>query len=125
MTTLQQLLDSILRGQLLPPDMFQRDDLDDILDTRDQREFEQPWLACSKQIEQRWAEETPGAATIELIDEIRKQSFLVVSRATRQHEMASYVSDDFELICKALALESNDPYAADLLKCYQNQELPK
>ena len=40
---------------------------------------------------------------------IRKQSFLTVSNATQQHEIASYVSDDFELIgWDSHALVSNE-----------------
>ncbi len=125
MTTLQMVLDEIRQGKLIPKEMFIRDDLDDILDERDQTEFEQPWLDCSERIKAAWESESIDEATVKTMDEIRKESFLVVSRATGQHEIASYVSDDFELISKSLALGLNDPYATELLDFYRSGKIPR
>jgi hypothetical protein len=125
MMTLQKLLEEIRQGTLIPMEMFVRDDLDDILDQRDETEFEQPWLECSKRVEAAWEARTPDDSTKKTTDEVRKESFLVVSRATEQHEIASYVSDDFELICKSIALNMNDPYATGLLESYRRGEIPR
>ena len=123
--TLQTLLDEVRQGTLIPSEMFIRDDLNDILDERDQSDFEQPWLECSERIKTAWQATTIDDLIKKLVDEIRKESFLVVSRATQQHEISSYVSDDFELICKAIALDLNDPYASGLLNSYHAGEIPK
>ena len=125
MPTLQRLLDTIREGKLLPATMFDRDDRDDLLDQRDAEEFERPWLACYNRIKEEWSAREPEQAATALMDEIRKESFLAVSRATRQHEMASYVSDDFELIAKSIALDLNDEYANGLLETYEQGEIPK
>jgi hypothetical protein len=99
--------------------------LDDILDQRDDTTFEQPWLQCSARIKAAWESSDIDATTTKEIDEVRKESFLIVSRATEQHEIASYVSDDFELISKSIALNLNDPYAIDLLGSYRSGKIPQ
>ena len=124
MMTLQKLLDEIAAGTLIPAEMFVRDDLDDILDRRGEEEFEKPWLECFRRIKTVWEQSGLAATTQELMDEARKQSFLVVSRATHQHEMASYVSDDFELISKSVVLGLSDAYATELLSIYRRGGIP-
>ncbi len=42
--------------------------------------------------------------TAALSEDIRRESFLTVSRATTQHEIASYVSDDFDIIIRGSIL---------------------
>ena len=123
--TLQMLLDDISAGTLLPAEMFSREDLDDILDQRDASRFEQSWLECSERIRVSWEAETPSAGDAELVAQLCKESFLVVSRATQQHEIASYVSDDFELIGKSITLGMDDPYATVLLDSYRRREIPR
>lgn len=58
---LQKLLDEIAAGTLLPGQMFVRDDLDAILDHRDEEGFETPWLACSERIQTAWEQASPDA----------------------------------------------------------------
>ena len=125
MATLQTLLDEIRQGQVIPGEMFVRDDLDDILDERDKAEFEDRWLECSERIKAAWDSKAVDEATMNSMDEVRKESFLAVSRATQQHEIASYVSDDFELISKSIALDLNDPYATELLETYRSGKIPR
>ena len=125
MATLQTLLDEIRQGQVIPGEMFVRDDLDDILDERDKTEFEKHWLECAERIKAAWDSKAVDEATTNSMDEVRKESFLAVSRATQQHEIASYVSDDFELISKSIALDLNDPYATELLETYRSGKIPR
>jgi hypothetical protein len=122
--TLRKLLDQITAGTLIPADMFVRNDLDDILDRRGETDFEEPWLACFERIRAAWESSAAASSAQKPMDEVRKESFLVVSKATHQHEMASYVSDDFELISKSIALGMNDPYADQLLAAYRRGEIP-
>ncbi|PHS04349.1 MAG: hypothetical protein COA78_16790 [Blastopirellula sp.] len=123
--TLQDILDQIANGKLLPAEMFLELDLDSILDQRDEKVFEQPWLECSERIEAAWNLKAPDGATQELMDQVRKESFLAVSRATSQHEIASYVSDDFGLISKSILLGINDTYANGLFEVYCQGKLPR
>ena len=125
MATLQPLLDEIRQGKVIPGEMFVRDDLDDILDARDKTTFEKRWLECAERIKAAWDSKAVDESTTNSMDEVRKESFLAVSRATQQHEIASYVSDDFELISKSIALDLNDPYATELLETYRSGKIPQ
>lgn len=125
METLKRLLDEITSGELILARTFVRDDLEQILDRRDEGAFEKPWLACSERITSAWEQAEPAEDVKGLMDEVRKQSFLVVSRATHQHEIASYVSDDFELIAKSIALGLGDAYAEALLATYRAGGIPR
>jgi hypothetical protein len=59
-----------------------------------------------------------------LAEDIRRESFLAVSRATTQHEIASYVSDDFDLIVKAAILGLDDPFLSTMWDAYARNEIP-
>lgn len=123
--TLDILLTAIREGTLIPEAMFVRDDLDEILDQRDEPNFEGPSLECSERIAAVWDSEARDEALNNAVNEVCKESFLVVSRATTQHEIASYVSYDFELIGKSIALGMNDSYADFLLESYSRGEIPR
>lgn len=49
---------------------------------------------------------------------------MVVSGATAQHEIASYVSDDFELIAKAAATNTVRSFIQSLWSAYTRQTVP-
>ena len=61
----------------------------------------------------------------QLAEDIRRESFLAVSRVTSQHELASYVSDDFGLIAHAVATGYDDPWLNGLWMAYKANGLPK
>ena len=100
-----QILRRIMDGSLLPPDAVQSLDHDLILDARDgDAEFEAEWTRCYNEIEAKWPEADVAGETAALAEDIRRKSFLTVSRATEQHEIASYVSDDFDIIVRGSIL---------------------
>ena len=100
-----QLLAEITNGEIPLADIFVMVDCDLLLDERDSDPkfdaiYREAWEQCGnlKFIMNRDPTET-----------IRKQSFLAVSKATQNHEIASYVSDDFELIAwNSHALTNNE-----------------
>lgn len=117
--TLDQLLAAINDGSMLPPEVYSELDLDTILDNRDSNEaFEQSWLLASAEISQRWDVAPHHREKEILVETIRKQSFMQVSDATHQHEIASSVSDDFELIAKAIALNLKNVFVTHMFECY-------
>lgn len=63
------------------------------------------------------------AETARLAEDIRRESFLSVSRATTQHDIASYVSDDFDLIVKAAILGFDDPFLSAMWDAYARNEI--
>jgi hypothetical protein len=59
-----------------------------------------------------------------LVEDIRRESFLAVSRATGQHEIASYVSDDFDLIVRASLIGMTEPLLDRMWEVYERGEFP-
>lgn len=121
--SLETLLAGIRAHEFVSPCFYASLDCDDALDRRDSdREFGSEWVRAHRFSESRWT----GADSIiqSQIDTIRKESFLVVTEATNHHEIASYVSDDFDLIgrCSVLALE--DAFVIRLWQSYQSGTFP-
>jgi hypothetical protein len=122
---LQDILDTIKSGRLLSRDWIAIVDCDAILDARDANaDFENNWLRLKEEVDRRWVDIRADRTLAQLAEEIRKQAFLAISEATRQHEIASYVSDDFDLIARGLAVKMSDTFLFQLLDCYRRNEIP-
>ena len=91
---------------------FTTENLNELLDQRDSSLFETLWLEAR-------AEVPEGKAPEEL-----KHIFISVSNATNQHEIASYIADDIELISHAKMSESKNKFVIQLAKKYANGEFP-
>ncbi|WOO43079.1 hypothetical protein [Rubellicoccus peritrichatus] len=122
---LDTILESILKRTYLSDYCFASKDLDGILDRREDEGFEKEWIDSHKRIEAKFSDSNLSEETKEKIEEIRKESFLATSRATEQHEIASYVSDDFDLIAKNIALGLADPFIDSLFEKYIQDKLPE
>lgn len=123
--TPDEILRRIMDGRLLPPAVMGALDHDPILDQRDDdAEFEAQWLRCYNEIEKQWATADIDQETEALKEDIRRESFLSVSRATEQHEIASYVSDDFDIIIRGSILGMGDEFLNRLWDAYDRNEIP-
>ena len=123
--SLDELLDQILNGTLLPAAAIARWTMTrSSMRATAMHSYESDWLRCHKEIERRWSEATVDPDTARLAEDIRRESFLTVSRATTQHEIASYVSDDFDLIVKAAILGFDDPFLSTMWDAYARNEIP-
>ena len=58
------------------------------------------------------------------IDAIREKSFLMAYNLSKSGDIASCVSDDFEIICKAYILDYNDNWLNSLVMSYARGEFP-
>ena len=125
MNKLEDILNTIKQRSILSDQCFVDKNLDLILDKRDGKPFDQDWIASYKRIEAIWSDYEASDELIDLIEEIRKESFLAASRATSQHEIASYISDDFDLISKYIALSAEDSFVGNLLSIYMEDRIPK
>jgi hypothetical protein len=112
-----------LESKLNPWALFADDalnvDLDAYLDERDSEAFEREWLRVDREISSRGSHGADAS-----IEAIEQEIFLRVSRQTGQHEVASYIADDFCLICRALATGYSDPWLNGLYEAYKRNELP-
>jgi len=59
-----------------------------------------------------------------LVTDVRRESFLAVSRATSQHEIAGYVSDDFDILARGQLLGIEDAFLEFLWDAYHRNEIP-
>ena len=126
-TNLTKLLYRIESGVIPLTSIFDGSDCDQLLDVRDSSpEFDQKYRESYDLIEK-----LKSTLDTDPTVETRKQSFLIVSSLTQQHEIASYVSDDFELIAWASYSREADqtdkvstPLIEWLLTEYENGRFP-
>ncbi|MCA9032967.1 MAG: hypothetical protein KDA66_19265, partial [Planctomycetaceae bacterium] len=59
-----------------------------------------------------------------LVDAIREASFMTMNDATGHHEIASCVSDDFDLISRGSILLLNDDFLKSLWVTYTHHRIP-
>jgi hypothetical protein len=125
--TLTQLLAEIEDGEIPLADIFGTADCDSLLDRRDSDS------AFDKNYREIWErnEKLKFILNRDWTEPVRKQSFLTVSKATEQHEIASCVSEDFELIAwESLALvdkansNSGTPFVEWLYSQYKSGNFP-
>ncbi len=117
---LNKLLKKIKNGELLSLKLFNNLDEDIVLDMRDRSEFEDEWLRVSNILD----EIKVDSKNDELIYEIRKHSFINVYNITKSDELSAYISDDFELISKAIVLGYNDKWLNSLILSYADFKFP-
>ncbi|MCA8991560.1 MAG: hypothetical protein KDA88_06255 [Planctomycetaceae bacterium] len=119
------ILEQLDSGLLLPREHMTLLNHDDCLDRRDtDREFEKEWLRCREQIESGWWNLEPSLDSEFLVDAIREASFMTMSDATGHHEIASCVSDDFDLITRGSILLLNDDFLKSLWLTYTHHRIP-
>ena len=122
---LNSILLRINDGSLLPAAYFVGLDCDAALDSRDgAKDFEAAFIRVSDEVEPRWKASDVAEPLRSLAEDIRRESFLVVSRAAGQHEIASYVSDDFDLIVRARLIGMSNPLLDQLWNAYDGGTFP-
>jgi len=120
------LIEQICAGNLLPASVLADLDCDAVLDARDSDPaFEEEWSAARESLVRRWEASRPSHAVRAAVQDVRRLSFLAVSTATGQHELSSYVSDDFELIARASAVGEVPPVVAWLWESYAAGTVPR
>lgn len=96
-------------------------DINDYLDSRDTTPFDLIWMENFNRVER--LNFTDGQ--LDEINKIRENCYKSVLRATGNSELASYVVDDFEIICKDIIHDNlNEWTIVQLLGSYENKTLP-
>jgi hypothetical protein len=122
---LTSVLWRITDGTLLPAAYYARLDCDAALDARDRTgEFDLAWVRACNQVEGLWAVAAVGPELRSLAEDIRREGFLAVSQATGQHEIASYVSDDLDVIVRSRLVDFQDPFLDRLWQDYERSVFP-
>jgi hypothetical protein len=123
------LLDSILTriadGTLLPPPYYSALDCDAAVDARDgDSEFDLAWVCARNHVDRLWDRAAVGPDQRKTAEDIRREGFLAVGRVTGQHEIASHVSDDLDLVLRARLAGLNEPFLERLWRSYDQGEFP-
>jgi hypothetical protein len=112
--------------QVLSEHILSTCDWDELLDARDRDEvFEAQWLRVNAEINNLMQTLLVEEELHQLVEDIRRESFLSISRATSQHELACYVSEDFGLIAGAVMADYDDPWLNGLWMAYKGEGLAK
>ena len=123
--TLLILKKTIEEGQLLSEQILSAYNWDDLLDIRDSDEdFEKQWLRANAEVKKLLAELNLGNEVQQIVEDIRRESFLAASKLTSQHEIASYISDDLGLIAEAVIAGYDDAWLNGLWLAYKRHCLP-
>lgn len=118
------LLQAIQKTPFFPPEYYAHLDEATVLNQRDAAPFDTHWVAAFNEIESAWQAFKADQSTKNLVQNLRKHSFMAVSRATQQSEIAGYVADDMELIAKAQLLGMQSPFVACLWQVYLAGQFP-
>jgi len=122
---IDKVLESIEKGSLLPASYYSTLDIESALNARDNHPtFGLEWSGLFKSIETAWECSAQPELTKAKLYKIRESSFLLVSKATSQSEIASYVSDDLELITKAKLLGVSHHFLEPLWCSYESGTFP-
>lgn len=116
---LNEKLFKMLKMGMLKKEMFKDNDLDRILDLRDEKTFDEKWMEIYNYLKQFRIEFDD-----ELITKIRKEAFLNTIRMSGASELAGYVSDDFELFCNAIELGYDNKWLNGMFHCYLTLQFP-
>lgn len=94
--------------------------IDDLLDFRDEVEFDSEWMRIYDVLEQYSMDED----TEKEIAEVRQAAFQTAYDLSNSSDIAACVSDDFEIICKAYVIGLKDRWMNGLVKTYVQHRFP-
>ena len=117
---LNNLLIEVESNRVIRVYLFENCDLEELLDMRDDEVFDSEWMRVYDALN----EFEIGDFEKKKIDNIREKSFLKSYNLSGLGDIASCVSDDFEIICKAYLTNYNDMWVNSLIMSYVNGKFP-
>ena len=117
---LDRLLIEIESDKIISDTLFENCDIDELLDMRDDEEFDSEWIRVYNILNKAKIENYEKKK----IDNIREKSILKVYDLLQSSDIASCVSDDFEIICKAYIICYDDVWINSLIMSYINEKFP-
>lgn len=119
---INDLVVKIQSGQLLTFAGVDWTLVDDLINARDSEEFEERWLSAFQPIEARASE--LSIAEKDAIDTLREASYKAAFASSESPDIAAFVSDDMEMIARAVSFRINDPWLNGLWMEYKRDRFP-
>ena len=117
---LKRLNEKILNNDFFDKKYLQEIDIDELLDLRDDNEFDDEWV----RVFEKTKEYSIEIETVKQIDEIHENVFKKIYNFTESSDLAAYISDDFDLMCRAYIIELNDQWLAKVAHIYNEKRIP-
>lgn len=117
---LDKIKDKINKEEIINMSFFENYEADELLDMRDDAEFDSEWMRVFNALN----EINIGVSEKQTIDSIREKSFLRAYDLSESSDVASCVSDDFEIICKACISGYDDKWLNSLIVSYAKNKFP-
>lgn len=117
---LKRLNEKILNNDFFDKKYLQAIDIDELLDLRDNKEFDDEWV----RVFEKTKEYSIKSETVEQINEIRENVFKKIYDFTENSDLAGYISDDFNLMCMAYIVDLNDEWLAKVAHIYNEKRIP-
>lgn len=117
---LNKLNKKIITGDIWDSEYLCTIDIDDILDMRDEKEFDSEWVRIYNMIQNKYVEND----NTKIIDSIRENVFTTLYDRVGDSDLSAYISDDFELMCKSYVMNINDAWLASLVNEYIQKKIP-
>lgn len=95
-------------------------DIDELLDSRDDSNFDDEWVRVNEEIKNSSIETN----IIDTINKVREKVFMKIYDFTEDSDVAAEVSDDFGLICRAYAINFEDKWLSGLVEAYLEKRIP-
>lgn len=117
---IKKLLKKIEDNNIIKLENFDDCDIDELLDKRDDEVFDGEWIKAYSELNKN---DYTDAEKKE-IDVTREKSFLMAYNNSGSSDIASCVSDDMEIICKAYFMNYNNAWLNSLIMSYAHGEFP-
>lgn len=117
---LELLLKKIKEDKIINYKVFNENNIDRLLDLRDEEIFDSEWIRAFSNIEKLQLDQNNK----KLIDEIREEIYLKTYYNLGSDDIASCISDDFELISKYYILGINNDWVNSIIYVYSKNKFP-
>ncbi len=121
---LKKIENLVFGGEMPSEQALSGNDFDDLLDARDASEFASPWTTAYDATSKLYTEYNSLQSEKVRIDKVREHIYKRVYNRTEVSDLASYISDDFDLILKSLLTGIENDWVNSLWLSYKGGDIP-
>lgn len=121
---MQRIEQLVFADELPAAEALSQNDYDALLDDRDADEFAEPWTAAYEASKEPYQKIAANQELKARVDKIREHVYKRVYKQTQVSDLASYISDDVDLISRYLLAEMSSDWVNALWLSYKEQAIP-